>query len=94
MRHIHQVRNELLIILDFGCNKLTLKNLDMLFGYHVLAELIKTEKIMFEEVEVNILEVAIQLNQPVLLVVLPLFKRGCNLDSVEEGFGLLVVAYL
>ena len=88
------MRNELLIILDLGCNKLTLKYLDMLFGNHVLTELIKTEKIIFEEVEVNILEVAIQLDQPVFLVMLPLIEPGCDLNSSKKGFGLLVVAYL
>ena len=67
------MRNELLIILDLGCNKLTLKYLDMILGYYVLTEFIITEKFMFEKVEVNVLKVAIQLDQPVLLVMFPLF---------------------
>ena len=73
MRDIQKLRNELLIILDLGCTKLTLKYLDMILGYYVLTEFIKTEKFMFEKVEVNVLKVAIQLDQPVLLVMFPLF---------------------
>lgn len=65
----------------------------MLVGYHILEEFIKREKLILEEVEVNVLEVTVQVYQPVLLVVLPLFYRGCDLDSGEEGFGLLVFAY-